>query len=364
MIEFLSLKREYESISKEIEDAIKRVLNSGRYILGKEVKDFEKEFASYNNAKYCLGTANGMESLQLALMALGIKRGDEIITVANTAAATALSITAIGAKPIFIDIDEESYNIDTTKIENSITKKTKAIIPVHLFGQTADIDPILEIAKKYNLKVIEDTCQAHGALHKNKKAGTLGNIGCFSFYPTKNLGAIGDGGAIVLNDKELHERLEIMRNYGQKTRYKHVIKGLNSRLDEIQAAILKVKLKYLDKNNEKRRKKAKIYNELLEGSDVITPIEKEYGKHVYHLYVIRCEKRDKLMNYLKTREIQTLIHYPIPLHKQEAFSDLCRAQFSLPVTESYAKKIISLPMCPNLKDENISQICKAIKSNL
>lgn len=360
MIPFFDLKKQYMEIKQEIDAAVSSVFESGVLILGENVKSFEKEFATYNNTKHCIGVGNGMEALQLALMVLGIGGGDEVITVANTSAATALSITSIGAKPVFVDIDKDSCNIDPTKIENAITNKTKAIIPVHLFGQTADMDPIVEIAGKHNLKVVEDACQAHGAEYKGKKAGIIGNIGCFSFYPTKNLGAYGDGGAIITNNKEIAEELSMLRNYGQETRYIHKYKGLNSRLDEIQAAILRIKLKHLDEYIKKRRKKAKLYNELIKNPKIIIPIEKEYAKHAYHLYVVRANKRDKLKTYLKNKGIQTLIHYPIPLHMQHAFKEL--KQYNLPITEDYSNKILSMPIYPELEDEDIEQIAEKINS--
>ena len=360
MIPFVNFKKGYFDLKQEIDEAVKMVLESGWYILGKGVKAFEKEFAEYNKVKYCVGVANGMEALQLSLMALGIKPGDEVITVANTAAATILSITSVGAKPIFVDINPVSYNIDPEQIKNSITPKTKAIIPVHLFGQTADMDHLLEIADKHNLRVVEDACQAHGAEYKGKKAGTMGDAGCFSFYPTKNLGAYGDGGAILVNDDKLNKKLRVLRNYGQETRYVHKYKGLNSRLDELQAAILRVKLKYLDENIKKRRKNAKLYNELLKNMDLILPIEMPTNKHTYHLYVVRSKKRDDLSKKLKSKGIQTLIHYPIPLHLQNAFIDLGYKKGFLPVTEQYADEILSLPMYPQLEEEEIKIISNSL----
>ena len=360
MMHFNNFKREYEEMKKEIDKAIQDVLDSGWFILGKQVESFEKEFASYNNAKYCIGVANGMEALQLSLMALGIKHGDEVITVSNTAVATALSITSVGATPVFVDIDKNSYNIDPKNIEKAITKKTKAIIPVHLFGQCADMSPITETAKRHSLKIVEDACQAHGAEHKGRKAGTIGDIGCFSFYPTKNLGAYGDGGAIVLNSKEDAEKLSALRNYGQEIRYAHKYRGLNSRLDEMQAAILRVKLKHLDENVARRRKNAKLYDELLKDKNITTPKEMPSNKHTYHLYVIRTKQRDRLQRQLRSKGIKTLIHYPIPLHLQGAFNSLGIKKGALPVTEQYADEILSLPMYPQLKKEEIEEICKNI----
>ena len=314
------------------------MLNSSWFILGKNVAAFEKEFAAYLGAKYAIGVSSGTEAIHLTLRACGIQSGDEVITVANTAVPTVCGITSAGVKPVFVDIDPETYNMDPGQIENIISPRTKAILPVHLYGQSADMDPILQIAKKHNLKVIEDACQAHGAEYKGKKAGTLGDAGCFSFYPSKNLGAYGDGGMVVTNNKDIADKLYLLRNYGQKDRYHHYLKGFNSRLDEIQAAVLRVKLKYLDGWNDKRRKLTRLYNSLLR--DIVdTPIEKDFAKHIYHLYVIRTKNRDPLQKYLKEKEIGTNIHYPIPIHEQEAYKDLGYKKREFPITENYAQEI-------------------------
>jgi dTDP-4-amino-4,6-dideoxygalactose transaminase len=352
---------QYNSIKKEIDDAINYVLKSGWYILGENVRCFEKEFANYCGIKNAIGVGNGLEALHLAMLAYGLKEGDEVITVSNTAVATVLAISLTGAKPTFVDIDTETYNMDISKIEEKITNRTKAILPVHLFGHPVDMDPLLEIANKNDLIVIEDACQAHGAEYKGKKVGALGNVGCFSFYPTKNLGAYGDGGMIITNDKEISEKILMLRNYGQTSRYVHSIKGINSRLDEMQAAILRVKLNYLDRWNEKRRENAKLYNKLLDGIDVLCPIEKNYAKHVYYLYVIRSKKRDELQRLLETRSITTLIHYPIPVHLQEAYEDLNVHRGTLPITEKIANEIISLPLYPELRKDQIEKVVDSIK---
>jgi len=354
----VDLKRQYYSIKEEIDNAIKNVLESGYFILGENVKLFEDEFSRYCNAKYGIGVASGTDALQLALRACGISRGDEVITVSNTAFPTAIAISYTGAKPVFVDVDE-TYTMDASRVEEKINEKTKAILPVHLYGQPADMDPILEIAKKHDLYVIEDACQAHGAEYKGRKVGSIGDIGCFSFYPTKNLGAYGDGGFITTNNEELAERLKLLRNYGQIERYNHAIKGYNSRLDEIQAAILRVKLKRLDKWNELRRRNAKLYSELI-GEKVIVPFERENSTHVYHLYVIRTKQRDELRKWLKSRGILTDVHYPTPIHLQKAYADLGLGEGSLPVTEKYANEILSLPMFPELTEEEISHIADAI----
>ena len=359
-IPYLDLKEQSLSIKKEIEEAINRVIfNNSNFILGEELEKFEKEFAGYCNISYARGVGNGTAALYLSLLAIDIKPGDEVITVPNTAVPTVSAISSTHAVPVFVDIDPETYTIDPNKIEEKITQKTKAIIPVHLYGHPADMDPILEVAKKYNIEVIEDCAQAHGTLYKGKKVGSFGDLGCFSFYPSKNLGAFGDAGMITTNNPGLAEKVRLLRNYGcnDQEKYMHEIKGFNSRLDEIQAAILRVKLKHLDTWNEKRRKLAKFYNENLK--NVITPIEKSYAKHVYHLYVIRTKKRDELQKYLKENGIGTLIHYPIPIHKQKAYSEI---KDNFPISEKYANEILSLPMYPELKEEQVLEVSKKINS--
>ena len=353
------LKRQYYSIKEEIDNAIKSVLESGYFILGENVKSFEDEFSKYCNVKCGIGVASGTDAIQLALRACGIGAGDEVITVSNTAFPTAIAISYTGAKPVFVDIDK-TYTIDISKIEEKISSKTKGILPVHLYGQPADMNPILEIAERFGLFVIEDACQAHGAEYKDEKVGSIGNIGCFSFYPTKNLGAYGDGGMVITNNEEVAEKLRLLRDYGQIKRYSHTIKGYNSRLDEIQAAILRVKLKKLDEWNEKRRRNAIFYNQLLE--KVITPVEKENSKHVYHLYVIRTKHRDELCEWLKAKGVSTDIHYPTPIHLQKAYADLGLEKGGLPVTEQYASEILSLPIYPELTEKEVLQITKIINT--
>jgi dTDP-4-amino-4,6-dideoxygalactose transaminase len=364
MIPMNDFKLQYHSIKEEVDKAISDVLESGWYILGENVKSFEKEFADYCGSKFAVGVGNGLEALQLAMLAHGIGNGDEVITVANTAVATALAISFTGAKPVFVDIDPENYGMDVSQIKKRITKKTKAILPVHLFGHPVDMDPLVELAESSGLLVIEDASQAEGAEYRGRKAGALGDIGCFSFYPTKNLGAYGDGGVVTTDDKKIAEKLSLLRNYGQKTRYVHLIKGLNSRLDEIQAAILKVKLKHLDEWNEKRRDIAKLYSELLQGTSVFCPVEKDYARHVYHLYVIRCQRRDQLQRFLDSRGVVTLIHYPIPIHLQKAYDDLRVLRGSLPVTEKIADEILSLPIFPELEKGQIEEVAGSIKTFL
>lgn len=358
-IPFVDLKRQHESIKEEINSAIRRVVEKGDFILGEEVEQFEEEFASYCGTKYGIGVASGTDALTLAIKALDIGEGDELITVPNTFIATVDAISSNGAKPIFVDINTETYNIDVTKIEEKITNKTKAIVPVHLYGHPADMDEIITIAKEYDLKVVEDACQAHGAEYKGKRVGSLGDVACFSFYPSKNLGAYGDGGIVVTDSEEIAERVGMLRNYGQSKKYYHDFIGYNSRLDEIQAAILRVKLKHLDNWNAKRRQLAKIYNELLaDVSNIETPIEKDCVKHVFHLYVVRCKKRDMLEHYLNSKGVSTGIHYPIPVHQQRVYKHL---ENRLPVTERYSKEILSLPMFPELSQEEVTDIYYLIK---
>ncbi len=354
-------KLQYCSIKKELNVAISQVLESGNFVLGDMVRCFEREFAEYCGAAFGIGVNSGLDALQLSMVALNIGRGDEVITVSNSAVATALAITHAGAKPVFADVDKRTRNIDPQKIKEKITKRTKAVLPVHLFGNPVDMEQINEIAEDHDLSVVEDACQAHGAEYKGKKTGTLGDAGCFSFYPTKNLGAYGDGGIVLTSDEEIYEKIRMLRNYGQKTRYTHVFKGVNSRLDEIQAAILRVKLRHLDKWNDARRRNAKSYNELLRGTEVVCPVEQKGGKHVYHLYVIESKKRDQLQNFLSSKKITTLIHYPIPIHLQEAYKELEIPTGMLPITESSAKRILSLPVCPELTEAQIGYVADSIR---
>jgi dTDP-4-amino-4,6-dideoxygalactose transaminase len=354
MIPFLDLKGQYNQIKDEIEPAVFRVLNSGLFILGKEVEQFEKEFSNYIGSKHCITVASGTDAIMISLKAYGIKRGDEVITVANTASPTVMGILNAGATPVIVDCDGY-YNIDAEKIEEKITSKTKAIIPVHLYGQPADMNIITEIAQKYSLSVIEDSCQSHGSEYNGKKTGSFGT-GCFSFYPTKNLGCYGDGGAITTNDDKINEICRTLRFYGQKkTIYNSAIQGYNSRLDEIQATILRVKLKYLDKWNKMRQENARIYNDLLKEFEV--PKIKENRSHVYHIYAVKTKRRDKLRLFLDKNGIGTGIHYPYPINKQKAFG----IRGSFPEAEKNSKKIISLPMFPELKEEDIKGVCKKMQ---
>jgi dTDP-4-amino-4,6-dideoxygalactose transaminase len=357
MILFNDFAKEQQSIGSEVSEAIGRVLQSGWYVLGREGEAFEHEFSSYIGAKFGVGVNSGSDALYLAIKALGIHQGDQVITVSHTMISTVDAITRNGAKPVFADIDNETYTMDCTKIESQITGKTKAILPVHLYGHPVDMAPIMEIAQKHGLFVIEDACQAHGSEYLNKKVGGIGTIGCFSFYPTKNLGAYGDGGMLVTNSLEIADKLVKMRNYGQTKKYYHDFVGVNSRLDEIQAAVLRTKLRHLDSWNQKRRETAKLYSELLHSS-VVLPQEKQTAKHVYHLYVIRSKHRDKLMQYLANQQIQTLIHYPIPVHAQNAYNSGDR----LPVTEKICGEILSLPMNPWISEVEVQRVCESVSN--
>lgn len=359
-IPMIDLKKQYESIKDDINKVIKDVIESGWFILGENVKKFERGFARYCGAKYGVGVASGTDALYLSLLACGIGKGDEVITTSLSAIATAFAITFTGAKPIFVDIDKETYNIDVNLIESAMTKRTKAILPVHLYGHPCDMGAISEIAKRYNLFVIEDACQAHGAEFNRKKVGSIGDVAAFSFYPTKNLGAYGDGGMVVTNDSEISERVKLLRFYGQKKRYVHDSKGFNSRLDELQAAILRVKLRKLNKWNNLRRKNARLYSGLLEDA-VVVPVEKKYAKHVYHLYVIRTKHRSKLQKWLASRGVLTDVHYPIPIPFQKAYNELGLKKKRFPVVEKYTKKILSLPLYPELSEKSIETIAKLIK---
>jgi len=358
----VDLKGQYLNFKKEIDQAIQKVIDNSDFILGKEVELFEKEFASFSEAKYGIGVASGTEALHLSLLALGVGPGDEVITAANTFVATVLAISYTGARPVLVDINPDNYNLDVSLIKKAITKRTKAIIPVHLFGQPAGMDSIMEVAKEYNLEVIEDACQAHGAEYKGKKVGSIGDVGCFSFYPGKNLGAYGDGGMVLTNNEEIAQKVRMLRNYGSRVKYHHEFKGFNSRLDTIQATILRVKLKRLEEWNEARRRHALRYNELLKDAKVIIPKEEDYAKHVYHLYVIRIKERNKMLEYLKSKGIFAGIHYPIPIHLLRAYQDLGYKKGSFPLTEKYANEILSLPMYPELSEEQINYIAEVINS--
>jgi dTDP-4-amino-4,6-dideoxygalactose transaminase len=360
VIPFADLRSKRDETQQEISEAIERVFESGQFVLGDEVASFETEFSSYVGAKYGIGVNSGSDALFLALKALGIDENSEVITVSHTFVSTVDGIVRCGAKPVFVDVEPDTYCIDTAKIEEKITERTKAILPVHLYGHPADLDQVLKIATQYDLSIIEDACQAHGAEYKGRKVGSFGDIACFSFYPVKNLGAYGDGGMVTTNESSLAERIKLLRNYGQSRKYYHDVVGINSRLDELQAAMLRVKLLRLDEWNEKRRRLAKLYNELLEHTDVVLPFERTYAKHAYHLFVIRLAERDKCKRLLQEGGIQTQIHYPIPVHKQNAYTEFENAK-DLSITEGICNEILSLPLYPSLTDEEVTYIVGATK---
>lgn len=358
-VPFNNLLPYYKNYAKEINNAVDRVLKSGWYILGPEVASFEESFAQYHGLKYAVGVANGTDAIELSLRAANIGPGDEVITVSHTAVPTITAIERTGAKPVFVDVDPDTFTMNPKEILSVITSRTKALLPVHLYGQPADLHLLVNIAKKYKLLLVEDCAQAHGARDNNKLVGTYGHISAFSFYPTKNLGALGDGGAILTNDRQFADKAKRLRNYGQQSKYNHIERGMNSRLDEIQAAILKVKLKYLDDFNKERRAKAALYNNFLTGEE--TPKEREKVYHVYHLYVIKHAQRDGLQSRLAKLGVETLIHYPLPVHLQPAFADLGYRNGSLPVTESLCKRILSLPLYFGITKEQIKFVSESIK---
>ena len=360
MIPFFDLTKQYASIQSELDDAAARVMKSGWFILGPEVAAFEKEFAEYIGARHAIGVGSGTEAIHIALLALGIGAGDEVITVPNTAVATVAAIELTGARAVLCDVHPDSMLMDVASLERAITPHTKAIIPVHLFGQSCDLDPILKLARSASPKifVLEDCAQAHGATYRGKRVGSLGDIAAFSFYPTKNLGAYGDGGAITTNDAALAERVNLLRQYGWRERYASDIKGMNSRLDEMQAAILRVKLRHLDAWNAARRERAALYTELLH--TVTSPREMAYGQSVYHLYVVQSSRRDELSAYLKARDIGTAIHYPQMIHRQAAYKNLGYGQGSLPVSEKLEREILSLPLYPELPLDDVRAVARAV----
>ncbi len=372
VVPFIDLKRQYERIKDEILSATMQVYDRGQFILSDEVSAFEEEFARYCGVRYGVGVGSGTDALALALKAAGIGEGDEVVTAAHSFIASALAISFTGAKPVFVDINPETYTMDPDGIEVLLKRKTskakkqkiKAILPVHLYGHPADMEAILSLAARYDLLVIEDACQAHGAEYRGKKAGALGHLGCFSFYPTKNLGGYGDGGMIVTDDESWYEKLRLLRNYGQGKKYHHLLKGSNSRLDEVQAAVLRVKLRYLDQWNGERRRKVFAYKRMLDKTGVICPSEREEARHVYHLFVVRTKKRNALQAFLKGKGIGALVHYPVPIHLQEAYQELGYRRGDLPVTEKCAREVLSLPLFPELTEQEMEEVQGQIQDYL
>ncbi len=360
-VPFVDLVSQYKGIRNQILPVMENIMGKAQFIMGEDVTLFEQEFAQFCTSKYAIGVDSGTSALELALLAFEIGAGDEVITVANTFIATTLAISATGATPVLVDINHDTYNIDVEKIENAISERTRAIMPVHLYGQPADMDAILNIAKKHELLVIEDACQAHGAKYKGALAGSMGNAAAFSFYPGKNLGAFGDGGMVVTNDAEIADKIKLLRDYGQKEKYHHLIKGYNRRLDTLQAGVLRTKLSYLNEWNESRRRHASRYNELLQNSHATLPVNADFAESVYHLYVIRVPNRNDMLSYLQQNGISVGIHYPIPIHLQPAYADLGYQKGDFPVTERYADEILSLPMFPELNDDQITYTTNVLK---
>lgn len=361
-VPFLDLRAQYESIKTEINAAIQEVLDSCAFAGGPFVEKFEKEWAAYCGVKHAIGVGNGTDALWLALLALGVGRGDEVITVSSTFIATAEAISLTGATPVFVDIDERYYTMDPNLLEKAITPRTKAIIPVHLFGQCADMDPILDIARRRGIPVIEDACQAHGAAYKGRKAGSMGEAAAFSFYPGKNLGAYGEAGAVTTNRDDLAATMRMFRDHGQAKKYHHEIVGWNARMDGIQGAVLSVKLKYLENWNERRRQCATTYDlELGSEPGIVTPLARADSKHVYHVYAIKIPDREAVIAKLKEQVINCAIHYPVPVHLQKAYEDMGMMKGSLPLTECCAKQFMSLPMFAELSHDGIVYICNAIR---
>ena len=360
-VPLVDLYAQYEPLKDEIWSTWDRALKSMRLFLGPNVQAFEQEFAQYCGVSHAIGVSDGTNAVHLALRAAGVGLGDEVITVSHTFIATAEAILLAGARPVFVDVCPDTYLMDTQQIEAKITPKTKAILPVHLYGQCVDMDPVLEIAKKHDLLVIEDACQAHGATYKGRKAGSLGNAAAFSFYFTKNLGAYGEAGMVTSNDPEIARKVRMIRDHGSEKRYYHEMLGLNGRLDELQAATLRVKLKHLDSWNEMRRENAEYYRKAHAGQEVIPPVEVSENRHVYHLFVIKTQARDILREHLSEHGIGTGVHYPIPIHLQECYSDMSEGKGSLPVTEQIAQEILSLPMYAELTKDQIDWVVENIK---
>ena len=359
-IPFVTFRPMEKELNSDIREAFDRVFTRSWYIEGIEDETFEKAFAEYCGTKYCVGVGNGLDALMLALKALGIGEGDEVIVPSNTYIATALAVTYVGGRPVFVEPDIRTFNINPEFIEAAITSKTKAIMPVHLYGQACDMDPIMEIAHKYKLRVVEDCAQAHGATYKGKKVGTFGDAAGFSFYPGKNLGALGDAGAVVTNDKELADKIRALGNYGSDYKYHHIYKGNNSRLDELQAAFLATKLPHLERMNVERRRIAQMYTEGIKNEKIITPHVPEYAVPVWHIFGIRCEERDALEKHLNDKGIGTNKHYPIPMHMQECYKDLNIPQGALPIAEEISATELSIPMYYGMTDEEVQYVIDAI----
>jgi len=364
-VPFLDLTAHHAPLRAEFDTAIAEVIDSAAFAGGPVVTQFEAEFAAFCGSRYAIGLGSGTEALWLALLACDIGPGDEVITVPNTFMATAEAITYTGAKPVFVDIDPRTYTMDPSQLQAALTGRTKAIIPVHLFGQTADLDPILTFGQQHGLFVIEDAAQAHGSEYKGRKAGSLGHAGCFSFYPGKNLGAFGEAGAVVTNDEELQEKIRILRDHGQVRKYYHAMIGWNCRMDGIQAAILRVKLRHLASNNQLRRAHAQFYNQsLAEVDEIVTPAEAVNGRHVYHIYAVRTPERDDMLRLLGEKNIGCAIHYPVAIHLQEAYQGLGYSEGDFPISERACAEVLSLPMYPELTEGQLLLVSDAVKESL
>ena len=361
-VPFINLNAQHAPLREEIDGAIREVIDSGAFAGGPFVAQFEEDFAAFCQCRYAIGTGSGTEALWLTLLAAGVGPGGEVITVPNTFMATAEAITFCGARPVFVDVDERTYTMDPDELEAAVTGRTKAVIPVHLFGQPADMDPIMEIARAHGLFVIEDACQAHGAAYKGRAIGTLGDAACFSFYPGKNLGALGEAGAVVTNHPGLQEKIRILRDHGQVEKYHHTLVGWNGRMDGIQAAVLRVKLRHLEEGNRKRRLHAAEYDTALEGvGEIVAPFRAPYARHVYHIYAIRVRERDEFMRSMAAQGIGCGVHYPVPLHQQEAYRSLGYQPESFPVATRCAGEFVSLPMFPELTSGQVEWVVGAAK---
>jgi dTDP-4-amino-4,6-dideoxygalactose transaminase len=360
-VPYLDLKAQYQSIKPEIDAAIARVLDSCQFVLGPEVAAFEQEFAAYCGAAECIALNSGTSALHLALLAAGVGPGDEVITVPFTFVASVSAVTYAGARPVLVDIDPRTFTMDPAAIEAAITPRTKAILPVHLYGQTADMDPIMEIARRHGLIVIEDAAQAHGAKYKGHPTGSIGDMACFSFYPGKNLGAYGEGGAVTTSNAEYARTIRMLRDWGQDRKYHHVLKGFNYRMEGFQGAILRVKLRHLERWTEARRAVVNLYNQHLADSGVETPTEMPWARHVYHVYTLRADDRDGLQASLQADGIQTGIHYPVPAHLQPAYADLGYGRGAFPQAETAAKQVLSLPLYPELSSQAVAEVAGAVK---
>lgn len=367
-VPLVELVRQYQEIRGDIDSGIRSVLEKGVFILGENVTGFEEEAAVYCGAKYAVGVANGTDALELSLKAMGIGAGDEVITTPFTFIATTEAVCVNGARPVLVDIEADTYNIDPALIEKKITQKTKAVIPVHLFGHPCDMDAIMAIAERHGLKVIEDCAQAIGAEFGSRRVGGFGDIGCFSFFPSKNLGCYGDGGMVITNDKALADKIRMLRVHGQADKYRHQIEGRNSRLDELQAAILRVKIKHIDRWNDARRRNARLYNDIFKDlrldSKLETPIERKHCKHVYNIYNVRTKNRDGLKDFLASRQVATAVYYPIPLHLQKVYESLGYKKGDFPVSERACLEVLALPVFPELKEEEIKFVLNAISDFL